>query len=88
MSTGAEVELVSASNSMASSSARESTLPERSGRSAEHRLSEPRTAIEMGAVVSTSLGAQQKVSRVHNLQLKFSRRRPSSNDPAHREKTK
>lgn len=45
-------------------------------------------AIEMAGVVAfASLVPQQKVSLFHNLQLRFSRRRPSSNEPAQREKT-
>ena len=41
-----------------------------------------------GVVVFASPGSQQKVSLFHNLQLRFSNLRPSSNDPAHLEKTR
>jgi hypothetical protein len=40
-----------------------------------------------GVVALASPGSQQNVSRFHNLQLKFSRRLPSSKEPAHLEKT-
>jgi hypothetical protein len=44
--------------------------------------------MEMAAVVAfASPGAQQKVSLFHNLQLKFSKRRPSSFEPEQREKS-
>jgi hypothetical protein len=88
IASGAEVELVSeASNSTASSSA-VSTLPERSGISALYRPSDVLDAIEIAGVVEfAARGSQQKVSRFHNLQLRFSSLRPSSNEPAHREKT-
>ena len=38
-------------------------------------------------VAFASPGAQQKVSLFHNLQLKFSKRRPSSIEPEQREKS-
>ena len=38
-----------------------------------------------GVVAFASPGAQQKVSLFHNLQLRFSKRRPSSIEPEHRE---
>lgn len=43
----------------------------------------------MAGVVALAsvLGSQQKVSLFHNLQLKFSNRRPCSNDAAHFENT-
>lgn len=37
--------------------------------------------------LASETGSQQKVSRFHNRQLKFSNLRPSSRDPEHREKT-
>lgn len=87
--TGAEVEFASSvSNSIASSSAKESTLPDRSGISAVYRPSEFREAIEMAGVVDLASSlSQQNVSLFHNRQLRFSNLRPSSRDPAHREKT-
>ena len=91
MSRGADVdeEVLSLSNSSASSSASESRLPERLGTSVEYRPSEFLDAIEMAGVVAfaSETGSQQNVSLFHNLQLKFSNRRPSSNDPEHLEKT-
>jgi len=88
--TGADVEFASSlSNSIASSSANESTLPDKSGISAVYRPLEFLDAIEIAGVVAfASPGSQQKVSLFHNLQLRFSKRRPSSTDPAHREKTR
>lgn len=38
--------------------------------------------------LASETGSQQNVSRFHNLQLKFSSLRPSSNDPEHLENTK
>jgi hypothetical protein len=86
---GADVEFASSlSNSIASSSANESTLTDKSGMSVVYRPLEFRDAIDMAGVVAfASPGSQQKVSLFHNLQLRFSKRRPSSTDPAHREKT-
>jgi hypothetical protein len=53
-----------------------------------HRPLEFRDAIETAGVVAfASPCSQQNVSLFHNLQLRFSKRRPSSTDPAHREKT-
>jgi hypothetical protein len=45
--------------------------------------------MEMAGVVelASETGSQQKVSLFHNRQLKFSNLRPSSNEPAHLEKT-
>lgn len=81
--------MLSLSNSNASSSANDSKLPERSGRSAVYRPSELLEDIDIAGVVelASDTGSQQKVSLFHNLQLKFSNRRPSSNDPAHLENT-
>jgi hypothetical protein len=91
MSTGADVdaEVLSVSNSRASSSASESRLPDKLGTSAEYRPSELLEDIEIAGVVAlaSETGSQQKVSLFHNLQLKFSNLRPSSNEPAQREKT-
>ena len=91
MLRGAAVEEVvwSVSNSRASSSASESRLPDRLGTSAVYRPSELLDEMEMAGVVAlaSETGSQQKVSRFHNLQLRFSSLRPSSNDPAHLEKT-
>lgn len=89
ISSGADVEEVSESNSRASSSGNESRLPERSGRSCVYWPSESLLEMEIAGVVALAspFGSQQKVSRVHNLQLKFSNLRPSSNDPEHLEKT-
>jgi hypothetical protein len=91
MSRGAEVdeEVWSLSNSSASSSESESRLPERLGTSVEYRPSEVLDAMEMAGVVAlaSETGSQQKVSLFHNLQLKFSSRRPSSKEPEHLEKT-
>jgi hypothetical protein len=92
MSTGAEVEVEveSVSNSRASSSASDSRLPERLGTSVvEYRPSGLLVAMEIAGVVAlaSEIGSQQKVSLFHSLQLKFSNRRPSSNDAAHLENT-
>jgi hypothetical protein len=91
ISTGAEVEVevLSVSNSRASSSASESRLPDRLGTSAEYRPSELLAEMEMAGVVelASEIGSQQKVSLFHNRQLKFSSLRPSSNEPAHLENT-
>lgn len=77
------------SNSRASSS-NESRLPERLGTSVqEYRPSELLAEMEIAGVVAlaSDTGSQQNVSLFHNLQLRFSNLRPSSNDPAHLEKT-
>jgi hypothetical protein len=92
MSRGADVEeeVLSDSNSRASSSTSESRLPERSGTSVdEYRPSELLEDIEIAGVVAlaSETGSQQNVSRFHNLQDRFSSLRPSSNDPTHLEKT-
>jgi len=91
MSSGAEVEeeALSVSNSRASSSANDSRLEERSGTSAEYRPSELLEDMEIAGVVAlaSETGSQQNVSLFHNLQLRFSNRRPSSNEPAHLENT-
>lgn len=91
MSTGAEVEaeVLSVSNSRASSSASESRLPDRLGTSVEYRPSELLAEMEMAGVVelASETGSQQNVSLFHNRQLKFSSLRPSSNEPAHLENT-
>lgn len=92
MSRGAEVEeeVLSDSKSRASSSTSESRLPESSGTSDdEYRPSEFLEDIEIAGVVAlaSETGSQQNVSLFHNLQLRFSNLRPSSNDPAHLEKT-
>lgn len=91
MSRGAEVEdeVLSLSNSSASSSASESMLADRLGTSVEYRPSELLDAIEMAGVVAlaSEMGSQQKVSLFHNRQLKFSSLLPSSNEPEHLEKT-
>lgn len=90
MSRGADVEEeLSVSNSRASSS-NESRLPDRLGTSVqEYRPSELLEEIEIAGVVAlaSDTGSQQKVSLFHNLQLRFSNLRPSSNEPAHLEKT-
>jgi hypothetical protein len=91
MSRGPEVEegVLSVSNSRASSSASESRLPDRLGTPVEYRPSELLDEMEIAGVVAlaSETGSQQKVSLFHSLQLKFSNLRPSSNDPAHLEKT-
>jgi hypothetical protein len=91
MSTALQVisELLSVSNSMASSSARESRLVERLGISVVYCPSELRAEVEMAGVVALASEAesQQKNSRFHNLQLRLSNLRPSSNDAEHFEKT-
>jgi hypothetical protein len=91
MSTGAEVEaeVLSVSKSRASSSTSESRLPDRLGTSVEYRPSELLAEMEMAGVVelASETGSQQKVSLFHSRQLKFSNLRPSSNEPAHLEKT-
>ena len=57
--------------------------------SAVYRPLEFRADMEIAGVVAfASPGSQQKVSLFHNLQLRFSKRRPSSTDPAHLEKTR
>lgn len=92
MSSGAEVdeEVLSDSNSRASSSTSESRLPDRSGTSVdEYRPSELLEDIEIAGVVAlaSETGSQQNVSLFHSLQERFSNLRPSSSDPAHLEKT-
>jgi hypothetical protein len=91
MSRAAEVEadVLSVSNSRASSSTSESRLPDRLGTSAEYRPSELLAEMEIAGVVAlaSETGSQQNVSLFHNRQLKFSSLRPSSRDPAQREKT-
>jgi len=81
---------VESSNSRASSSGNESRLPDRLGTSLEeYRPSGLLDAIEVAGVVAfaSEIGSQQKVSLFHNLQLRFSNRRPCSNDAAHLENT-
>lgn len=82
-------EVLSESNSTASSSSTDAKLPERLGTSDEYLPSEFRLVIEIAGVVllASETGSQQKVSLVHNLHDKFSSLRPSSRDPAHLEKT-
>jgi hypothetical protein len=91
ISTGAEVEaeVCSLSNSIASSSASESRLPDRLGTSAVYPPSELLAEMEMAGVVelASETGSQQKVSLFHNRQLRFSNLRPSSSEPAHLENT-
>jgi hypothetical protein len=92
MSTGADVEaeVLSESNSSTSSSTSESRLPDRLGTSVvEYRPSELLEAREIAGVVAlaSETGSQQNVSLFQSLQLRFSSRRPSSKEPAHREKT-
>lgn len=89
MFRGAEVAAVSSlSNSIASSSASESTLPDRSGMSDVDRAAELLGAMEIAGVAFFASSCwQQKVSLFHNRQLRFSKRRPSSREPAHLEKT-
>lgn len=90
MSRGLEVEEVEeVSNSRASSSTTESGLLERSGTSVVYRPSDVLADWEVVRVVvlASETGSQQKVSLFHNLQLRFSRRRPSSREPAQRENT-
>ena len=91
ISSGAEVEaeVLSVSNSRASSSTSESRLPDRLGTSAEYRPSELLAEMEIAGVVelASETGSQQKVSLFHNRQLRFSNLRPSSNEPAHLENT-
>jgi hypothetical protein len=84
-----EDEVLSVSNSKASSSASDSRLPDRLGTSAEYRPSELLDEMEMAGVVAlaSETGSQQKVSLFHNRQLKFSSLRPSSNELAHLENT-
>jgi hypothetical protein len=54
-----------------------------------YRPSELLWEMEMAGVVAlaSETGSQQNVSLFHSLQLRFSSLRPSSNDPAHLEKT-
>ncbi len=86
-----EAEVLSDSNSTASSSANESRLFDRLGAVLlfEYRPSGLLEEMEIAGVVefASETGSQQKVSRFHSLQLKFSNRLPSSSEPAHREKT-
>jgi len=84
-----EVEVLSVSNSRASSSASESRLPDRLGGSAEYRPSELLAEMEIAGVVAlaSETGSQQNVSLFHNRQLRFSNLLPSSNEPAHLENT-
>lgn len=89
MFMGCDVEAVSSQSNSIASSSNDSTLPDSSGMSAVYRPSEIRFDIEIAGVVAfASPGSQQKVSRFHSLQLRFSSLRPSSNDPAHLEKTR
>jgi hypothetical protein len=55
-----------------------------------YRPSEFLEDMEIAGVVAlaSDMGSQQNVSLFHNLQLKFSNRRPSSNEPAHLENTR
>ena len=88
MLSGADVDALSSLSDSITSSSNEPMLLESSGMSDEYLPSELRCAIEMAGVVAlASPGAQQKVSLFHNLQLRFSKRRPSSIDPAHLLKT-
>lgn len=80
-------EVFSASISMASSSAKESRLPERLGISEVTEGADRLARLEMEGAVALAWGSQQKVSRFHNLQLRFSNRRPCSNDSEHLENT-
>lgn len=83
--------MLSDSNSTASSSANESRLFDRLGAVLlfEYRPSELLEEMEIAGVVefASETGSQQNVSRFQSLQLRFSNRLPSSNEPAHREKT-
>lgn len=56
-----------------------STLAESSGMSLRSGHDDARALVEV-AVVDCDCGSQQNVSRAQTLQLKFSRRRPSSSD--------
>lgn len=86
MSTAAETEVDETSSGSNSSSTTDSRLPESSGIS---WFSVGREMEIAGVEVEGSgVGSQQKVSRFHNLQLRFSNLRPCSNDPAHRENTR
>ena len=82
MSTAPETDSVWFSSCSSSSEAAESTLADSSGISSGSRLDF--WILRVGTVWSCS---QQKVSRFHNLQLRFSNRRPSSSDSAHFENT-
>ena len=74
-----------ASAGSASSEAIESTLADSSGTSLEPGRAWSYSVMTSG--VYCGFDSQQKVSRFHNLQLRFSNRRPSSIDSAHLEKT-
>lgn len=74
----------SSGSSCSSSDETESTLTERSGTS---EVIEREFLMRMGGVVACGRESQQRVSRVHILQLRFSNRRPSSMVSAHLEKT-
>ena len=91
MSRGATIdaEVLSVSNSRASSSASESRLPDKLGTSAEYRPSELLDEMEIAGVVefASETGSQQNVSLFHSRQLKFSNLRPSSKEAAQRENT-
>lgn len=72
--------------SKAASDVTESTLVDSSGKSLLRGLDLEKSIA--GVVVSCGCDSQQSVSRFHIRQLKFSSRRPSSMESAHREKTK
>ena len=80
---------LSFSNSIASSSAKESRLVDKLGISVVYCPSELRAEVEIAGVVALAPDAesQQKNSRFHNRQLRLSNLRPSSNDAEHFEKT-
>lgn len=72
--------------SKAASDETESTLVDSSGTSLLRGLDLEKSIA--GVVVNCGCDSQQSVSRFHIRQLKFSSRRPSSMESAHREKTK
>ena len=72
--------------SKAASDETESTLVDNSGTSLLRGLDLEKSIA--GVVVNCGCDSQQSVSRFHIRQLKFSSRRPSSIESAHREKTK
>jgi len=85
MSRGAVCGFACCSIRSSTSDATESTLADSSGISLDFGL-ELATLIA-GVVASCGCASQQKVSRFHNLQLRFSSLRPSSIDSAHFENT-
>lgn len=85
MFRGAVCGLACSSIRSSTSDATESTLADNSGISLD--FGRELTTLMAGVVANCGCASQQKVSRFHNLQLRFSNLRPSSIDSAHLENT-